>query len=321
MRYVQEVNRALPQVTVLGVPSSAGAHHAGQDLAPAALRSHGFVDRLVAAGVDVRDLGDLAGEIFAVDHAHPAQRNLAAVVRVAHTVADRVEHARRTGAIVIVLGGDCTITLGVLAGIQRIDSTAGLLYFDGDADLNAPVQTRSGILDATGIAHVLGIADTELGHLDGKSPMLEDDHLVMLGYDETDPDSFNAKVFEQRPSLRRFADHVLRADPTGTAHQALNALSAAAGSIVVHFDVDAVNSGDLPLANFPHYGTGVDLTVAARVLSILCSAPNLAAIVLTEVNPTHDPGGTHLDRYVDAVTGAISTGLTTHRLTPHPDSR
>src|SRR5450631_2449350 len=162
-----------------------------------------------------------------------------------------------------------SITLGVLAGIQRIDSTAGLLYFDGDADLNAPVQTRSGILDATGIAHVLGIADTELGHLDGKSPMLEDYHLVMLGYDETDPDSFNAKVFEQRPSLRRFADHVLRADPTGTAHQALNALSAAAGSIVVHFDVDAVNSGDLPLANFPHYGTGVDLTVAARVLSIL----------------------------------------------------
>jgi arginase len=35
---------------VLGVPTSAGAHHAGQDRAPAALRAHGFVTRLRDAG-------------------------------------------------------------------------------------------------------------------------------------------------------------------------------------------------------------------------------------------------------------------------------
>jgi arginase family enzyme len=38
------------ELSVLGVPTSAGAHHAGQDLAPAALREHGFVDALQAAG-------------------------------------------------------------------------------------------------------------------------------------------------------------------------------------------------------------------------------------------------------------------------------
>src|SRR4051794_14131051 len=67
---------------LIGVPTSAGAHHAGQDLAPAALRSHGLLDRLRGGGLSVTDAGDVAGEVFAVDPGGPP-RNLGAVVRVA----------------------------------------------------------------------------------------------------------------------------------------------------------------------------------------------------------------------------------------------
>jgi arginase family enzyme len=74
MNEVRDVGRT---VVLLGVPSSAGAHHAGQDLAPAALRRGGFGDRLAAADVNVEDRGDIAGEVFAVDHSNPTQRNLA----------------------------------------------------------------------------------------------------------------------------------------------------------------------------------------------------------------------------------------------------
>jgi arginase len=42
------VDAARRSVVVIGVASSAGTHHAGQDQAPAALRSAGFLDRLVA---------------------------------------------------------------------------------------------------------------------------------------------------------------------------------------------------------------------------------------------------------------------------------
>jgi arginase len=67
----------------------------------------------------------------------------------------------------------------------------------------------------------------------------------------------------------------------------------AASRLVVHFDVDAV---DLPLANFPHYGTGVPLAAARQVLEVLFAAPRLSAVVLTEVNPSYDPDGDSLDR-------------------------
>jgi arginase len=297
------------QFVLIGVPSSAGAHHAGQELAPAALRRRGLVDRLAAAGLQLTDRGDVAGEVFTADPEHPDCRNLAAVVRVARAAADAVARCRAEGSVPIVLGGDCTITVGVVAGVQRHDPSAGLLYFDGDADLGAPARTRSGILDATGIAHLLGIADTELSRLDGRRPMLADDHLIMIGFDEADPDAFDGSALASRPALRHFADYVVRADPRGIAREAVTALAGTAGSVVVHFDVDAVNSGDLPLGNFPHYGTGIDLGSAREVLQILCSAPRLAAIVLTEVNPTYDPGGVQLDRYVEAVSSALGGAL------------
>jgi arginase len=299
----------VPRVVVLGVPTSAGAHHAGQDLAPAALRAHRFTEHLAAAGIEVEDGGDLAGEVFAVDHGGDAHRSLAAVVRVARAVADGVERVVRAGPVAVVLGGDCTITLGVVAGVQRRDPTAGLAYFDGDADLATPGRSRTGVLDSMGIAHLLGVADTELARLDGRFPILDDAHLVMLGYDESDPDAYDGSIPGARPRLQHFADRELRSGPARIAAQAVAALSAVAGSLVVHFDVDAVDSGDLPLGNFPHYGTGVSLQAAGDVLRTLCSAPGLAAVVLTEVNPTHDPAGVQVQRYVDTVTAAIGAGL------------
>jgi arginase len=301
------------QVAVLGAATSAGTHHAGQERAPEAMRAAGFLDRLRTAGLRVEDRGDVVHEIFVADDIASAARNLASVVRVARAVADATASALADGALAVVLGGDCTITLGVVAGAQRHDPTTGLLYLDGDADLATPATTSSGVLDAMGIAHLLGLADTELARLGSRVPMLPDEHLALIGYDETDRETFAAQVLRDRPSLVRFPDHQVRADPAGCAMAAVAALAPHTSSLVVHFDVDAVDSRDLPLANFPHYGTGIPLAAAVEVLAILCAAPTVAAIVLTELNPSYDPAGRQLARYVDAVTGAIAHGLTASR--------
>jgi arginase len=296
------------RVAVIGVPTSAGSHHAGQDRAPAALRAAGFVTRLEEAGLDVADLGDLPGAVFTPDAAGATARSLATVVRVASAVADAVAAALASDRLPVVLGGDCTITLGVLAGMQRHDPSAALLYFDGDADLGTPQTTSSGVLDAMGIAHLLGLADNPLARLGPAWPMLTEDRLVLVGYDETDPETYQAGVLDARPGLTRFADRQVRADPAGCAASALAAL-AGAGSLVVHFDVDAVDGRDLPLANFPHYGTGIPLSTAGELLTAFYRAPALRAVVLTEVNPGNEPTGGTLGRYVNVVAGALGGAL------------
>ena len=297
------------RVIVAGAATSAGTHHAGQERTPDALRAAGIVARLESAGLAVTDVGNIVHDTFQVDHSGAPARNEAAVVRVASAIADTVERlaGQDEDAVLVVLGGDCTITLGVLAGLQRAEPDAGLIYFDGDADLSRPGH-GSGIIDAMGIAHLLGLAETGLTGLFATRPPIAERRLAMLGYDETDPGSFIPGVLSARPALTHFPDHAVRADPAGCARAARAAL-AAAPRVIVHFDVDAVSSGDLPLGNFPHYGTGVPLAVARQVLEVLLGAPRLSAVVLTEVNPSYDPDGDSLSRYIETVTGALTAGL------------
>jgi arginase len=289
---------------VIGVPSSAGAHHAGQDRAPAALRAAGLIEALRAAGESVRDAGDLPGAVFQADHEHPRARNLAAVVRVAGEVADAVA-AVDDGELPLVIGGDCTITLGVIAGFRRRHPDVGLVYVDGDADLGTGTDTGSGILDSTGVAHLLGQGTPELAGLAGAPPLLEPSRLALLGGDPRETDDAGRQFlaglgvsFQEGPALI--------ADPAGAARRAVDAVAAASGPVVVHFDVDVVDSGDLPLSNFPHYGSRVLLEDAAAALRVLRRHPSFAGMVLTEVNPTYDADGSQLQRYISALVGVLA---------------
>jgi arginase len=214
-----EVVTAMRPVTVIGAATSAGTHHAGQEQAPDAMRAAGLIERLVRAGITVTDHGNVVRETFRVDPGQRRARNLAATVRAAQAVADAVEFAARDGSVVLVLGGDCTITLGVLAGLQRVEPDTGLAYFDGDADLGTP-EASGGVLDAMGIAHLLGMTETELTGLFNDRPPLAGRRLAMLGYDETDANSYRQSVFHQRRDVARYPDHAVRADPVGCARGA-----------------------------------------------------------------------------------------------------
>lgn len=288
---------------IIGVPTSAGAHHAGQELTPAALRAAGLAERLRDAGVPVTDSGDLPVTTF--EAGIPPYRNLDAVVRVAGAVRDRVAAVVADGGLPLVLGGDCTITLGVVAGFSP---DVRLVYEDGDMDLGGLGNADSGIpgiLDSTGIAHLLGEHAPELAGLRGAGPLIDPAHLTLVGGDPRETTDAGRGYLKDR-GVTFQEGPALAADPAGVAQRALAAAGAGQGPVIVHFDVDVIDSGDLPLANFPHYDSGVTADQAFACLRELCAHPSLAALVLTEVNPTHDPSGRQLDRYLDGVVSAVA---------------
>jgi arginase len=102
---------------------------------------------------------------------------------VAARVAGRVAQTVAAGRGPLLLGGDCTITLGVVAGLLRHHPDVGLLYFDGDVDLSTPAATQSGILDAMGVAHLLGDGAPALARVGPRHPMLPAERLLLFGFD------------------------------------------------------------------------------------------------------------------------------------------
>ncbi len=214
--------------------------------------------------------------MFTADAAHPRARNRDAVVRACRDV----------------------------AGCLTPRPDTGLLYLDGDADLRTPHTTIAGNFDGMVIAALLGEGDPGYTGLAGTVPMLPPERLAILGYDDSDIDP------RERHLLGLPLSHAdgkqVATDPAGAAAAARAHVEASAGAILVHFDVDAVDSADLPLANYPHHGKGLRFDAAMAVLHRLCASPAFAGLVLTEVNPTHDPGGELLGRCIDGVTAALA---------------
>jgi arginase len=290
----------MPALTVVGVPTSAGAFAPGQELAPAALREAGLLDRLRAAGVEVADLGDAPVWRWRPDTERPRAQNLAQVARTARDTAERVARAREDSRLLLVLGGDCTIELGTVAGHLQGDEDVGLVYFDVHPDLNTPASVHEGALDWMGMAHALGVdgAEPELAGIGPRTPMLRDGQVVFLSYGPEQATPFELEQMERRELARISVDDVA-ADPEGAARRALDELEARFARLLVHFDVDTVDFNDAPLSENTGRGEGLRLDTAMRSLRVLLGSERLAALTVTELNPLHgDEEGHTIGRLV-----------------------
>jgi arginase len=146
-------------VALIGVPSGAGACGVGQHGTPAALRAAGLAERLADAGMAVSDLGDSPPWPWRPDRTNRRAQNLGAVVEQVRTTATRVADGLAVPVrIALVLGGDCTIGIGTVAGAQSV-----LGDIDLHADLNTPASAGDGALDWMALAHMLAIPDSEPG--------------------------------------------------------------------------------------------------------------------------------------------------------------
>jgi arginase len=273
-------------LSLIGAPSSAGAYAPGQEKAPAVFRRHGLVPALKQRSRQVRDRGDLAGFRWRPDPARPKAMNLDAVQRTATELADCVADAMSADEAVLVLGGDCTIELGTVAGALRDEGSIGLIYIDLDVDLNPP-EASDGALDWTGLAHLLDLpgAAAELSALGPRRPMLGPADIQFFGSDNITPGE--AKTISML-NLEPIALAEVKADPVGAARRAAS-WAARYTRLLIHLDVDVLAFTDFPIAENVRRCDGLSFEQLSAALAPLVAAPNWRALTLAEINPDHAP--------------------------------
>ena len=302
------------RVHVIGAATSAGAHGPGQEEAPDAFRRHGLMERLADAGLEATDHGNVVWLRMHPDPEHPRLASAARVVDAAHTVAGHVQHVLETGPDdrVLVLGGDCTIQLGVVAGAKAaVGGSVGLAYIDLDCDLTSPAN-GNGIADWMGLTHLLDApdADPRLSGLGGQPPLLTADRLRLVAADLATP--YEQQRLEEL-DLTRYTSTEVHAD-TDRVVRELTSWADHLDLLSVHLDVDVLDQTEFPIAEEQRDTPGLSLEVLAHVVSGLMAHPTARILSVCEVNPARPPDPI-------AAFGSLISLLTTSFADPTPTPR
>jgi arginase len=298
------------RLALIGVPTSAGAFAPGQEQAPTALREVGLVELLREAGVDVNDRGDREAWRWRPDRVNRRAQNLAKVVEIVAETAERVTAAVGEEEATLVLGGDCTVGVGTVAGHVSTGERVGLLYFDLHADLNVPDTVAPGALDWMGLAHMLGEqgAARELVEVGPRAPLLEPEQVVLFGWDSEGAERGERDAVA-RLSIEAITVEEVRAGPSAAAARALGLIGSRAERLLVHFDVDVIDFTDTPLSENPGRNEGLPYADAIRALDALLASALMAGMTLTELNPNHvEQGAGSVERLARDLARAHAAG-------------
>ncbi len=282
-----KILRQPKKIALIGAPTSAAALRAGHERAPAALRDAGIVARLTAAGFEVTDLGDTIKKTFQVDDEHPRARNVGALVEVLNDLRPRVEQAIKSGALPLIIGGDCSIALATIAGARRYYRQVNLIYVDADADMNVPATTPSGCVDGMVVSHIVGRGAPELVRFWGEPPLVREADIVLFGYDRLDAPEEAALA--KSPIRRISSSDVKRVGATAAARSAIKQLHSGQFEYILHFDVDAISGGEFSATNFA--GSGLGFEPVREALGVFAREKSLAAFEVTTYNPELDSSG------------------------------
>lgn len=298
-----KIVRQPKKIALIGACSSAAAFLPGTEKGPAALRAAGLVEKLTQAGFEVNDLGDCPTRMFADDEEHRRARNLSAIVAGLNDLKNHAEVAIKSGALVLVLGGDCAQVIGLLTGARRYYKHLNLLWMDRDADLNTPASTPSGRIDGMVVASVIGRGAPELVRFWGESPLVREPDVLLFGLQRMDPPE---QEFLNKSPLRYVrAEEIQKKGAAASARDALAHLHADSREFVAHLDIDIIQQEEFPAVNVPGSG-GLRLEEVRESLREVLSQKNLLGLDVAQYNPDRDPDGSGAQKLVELLVDSLS---------------
>jgi arginase len=296
------------KIALIGAPTSAAAFLPGSEKAPAALRKAGIVERLQSIGYEVNDLGDCKTRLFADDEDHKRARNLPEIVALLNELKPLAETAFKSGALVLVLGGDCSEIIGLLTGARRYYKHFNLLWFDRDADLNTPASTPSGRIDGMVLASIFGKGSPELVRFWGEPPLVREPDTVIFGLDRVDP--AEQEFLVRTPMRHIYAVDIQAKGAAKSAQETLALLHADSREFMIHLDTDVIAQEDFPATNVPGTG-GLSWAEVQSALCEFAKCKNLLGLDVAQYNPDKDPDGSGAKKLVDLLVEALGARLTT----------
>lgn len=295
---------AAGQWTLVGAPLDSSGSGRGEKNAPGALRAAGLVDALGA-----RDTGD--ADTILTDATRDPVTGLigfSGLVRASQALRSTLRRPLILGARPLVIGGDCTILLGILAAMRdQNDSRIGLWFLDGHADFYDGSTSSTGEGADMELAIATGHGPAGLVDL-VQPPLVATREVVLLGHRraENDPDIARELGFLPTSLFHLDATAITEIGAARVGQETERRLACVVERAWLHLDLDVLDADALPAVTYPQ-PRGLDWHDLSALMAPLLASPLLAGVSVADYNPDRDPDKRHARRIVRFLAATLET--------------
>lgn len=218
-------------------------------------------------------------------------------------LADEVDQALREGDFALVLGGDCSLLLGALAGGRR-HGPLSLLHIDGHSDFRHPgnYDTNAMLGAAAGMDLAMATGKGEASAVDWPevtSPLVAERDVIQLGERENRDPDFAWPDVNQTDIERIDVFEARQIGSSAVLDKIFERLASSSHrSFWVHFDVDVLDQEIMPAVDCPG-SPGLDVEDLVHILNHCVADPACLGMTVTVFDPDLDPDGRYAKVIVD----------------------
>lgn len=288
-------------IAPFAAPSCLGLGPTGVENLPEALEDAGFLEAL---GAGWHGFLPSIGSSDEVDE-DTGFRNTALARDYSLALAEKVVKLVSENKFPVVVGGDCSILLGIMLGLSRLGDY-DLLFLDGHADFYHGKSIPDGELSAAELALITGRGPDVLTAIDGKKPLISDEHIVVFGYRDEEESSAEGNVSVKSTRMKVFDLHdVQKQGVQNAAAESVKYLGALpTKGTWIHLDVDVLNFNDMPAVDWPLAG-GFTYDELGTVLSEHLRSGKVIGLDVAILNPDLAPDERVVKHFSDFLTSVL----------------
>ncbi|HBE79513.1 MAG TPA: arginase [Firmicutes bacterium] len=265
-------------VDIIGVPVDFGANKRGVDMGPAAIRYTGLYHDLIDLGFDCRDRGNILVPIIPHHSLNFSQE----LNQTYQDLADMVYRSLADQSLPLILGGDHSIAIGSLTGVQKMVSNLGVIWLDAHSDFNNQNTSITGNLHGMPLAICSGFGTYQ--GLDFKC-CLQPKNVVIIALRSVD--KAEAELLKQSGVTVFTMEDIDFLGMREVMKRSLEIVSSHTEGIHLSFDLDALDPSEAPGVGTPVKG-GLTYREAHLAAEMIASCSKLCSIEFVELNPILD---------------------------------
>ena len=289
------------QYSIIDAPSILGLRRTGVENLPEALKAAGLLEKLhakyagcVRPSLQYNPERDKRTLILNANPIRSFSLELATAVR---DVLDNNQFP-------IVLGGDCSILIGIVLSLRRC-GRYGLFFIDGHADFYQP-QASTGEVADMDLAIISGRGPDILTNMDNLKPLVRDEDIVVFGYRDAEQSAGYGSQDVKETHMHVFDLLKVRELKIGTAASlaVTKLLKGELAGFWIHLDADVLDDRIMPAVDYRLDG-GLGFSELSELLRILVASKRAIGISITIFNPHLDGNGSIAKNFASSIAAGL----------------